>query len=45
VAYILNKDEEDQLIAIVTTKVEDPKDAYKIAGKYTEEIMKALEKQ
>jgi len=45
VAYILNKDEEDQLIAIVTTKVDDPKDAYKTADKYTAEIMKALEKQ
>ncbi len=43
VAYILNKDEEDQLIAVVTTKVENPKDAYKTADKYTEEIMKALD--
>ncbi len=45
VAYILNKDENDQLIAVVTTKVEDPKDAYKTAEKYTEEIMKALDNQ
>ena len=45
VAYILNKDEDDQLIAVVTTELDNPKDAYKTATKYTEEIMKALDKQ
>ncbi len=45
VAFNLDADENDQLIAVVTTTIEDPKDAYKTAGKYTEEIMKALSKQ
>jgi len=45
VAFILDADENDQLIAVVTTTIEDPKVAYKTAVKYTEEIMKALDKQ
>ncbi len=43
VAYILNKDENDQLIAVVTAELDNPKDAYKIATEYTDEIMKALD--
>jgi hypothetical protein len=45
VAFNLNAEEDNQLLAVVTTTVEDPKDAYKTANKYTEEIMKALDHQ
>ena len=45
VAFSLGADENDQLVAVVTTTIEDPKDAYKTADKYTEEILKALDKQ
>jgi hypothetical protein len=43
VAYNLDKGEEDQLIAVITTEIKDPKDAYKAAAKYVEKIMEALE--
>jgi hypothetical protein len=43
VAYNLDNGKEDQLIAIVTTEVSDPKDAYKTAAIYTAKIMEALE--
>jgi hypothetical protein len=45
VAFNLDAEEDNQLMAVVTTAVEDPKDAYKTAGKYTEEIMKALDQK
>lgn len=45
VAFNLDAQEDNQLMAVVTTTVEDPKDAYKTASKYTEEIMKALDQQ
>ena len=45
VAFNLDAEDDNQLMAVVTTTVEDPKDAYKTAGKYTEEIMKALDQQ
>jgi len=45
VAFNLDAEEENQLLAVVTTTVEDPKEAYKTANKYTEEIMKALDHQ
>lgn len=45
VAYNLEAKEGNQLLAVVTTTVEDPKDAYKTANKYTEEILKALDDQ
>ena len=43
VAYNLDKGKEDQLIAVVTTEVDDPKDAYKTAAIYVEKIMEALD--
>jgi len=43
VAYNLDAGKEDQLIAVVTTEVSDPKDAYKTAAVYTAKIMEALE--
>ena len=42
VAYNLKAAGNDQLLAVVTTSIDDPKDAYKAADKYTEEIFKAL---
>jgi hypothetical protein len=45
VAYSLGANDNDQLIAVVTTTIENPKDAYKTADKYTKEIMKALDKK
>lgn len=45
VAFDLKADENDQLLAVVTTTIENPKDAFKISSKYTDEIFKALEKK
>ncbi|MEM1002272.1 MAG: hypothetical protein AAGH46_06470 [Bacteroidota bacterium] len=45
VAFNLDAEEDNQLMAVVTTTIEDPKDAYKTASRYTEEIMKALDQQ
>lgn len=44
VAFNLDKTDEDQIFAVVTASIDDPKNAYKSAKKYTEEIMKALDK-
>jgi hypothetical protein len=43
VAYDLTKDNSDQLVAVVNSKTDNPSDAYKLADKYAEEILKALE--
>lgn len=43
VAYNLNAEENDQLVAVVTTKVEDPRDLDKAAEKYVTAIIKSLE--
>lgn len=43
IAYNLNESDEDQLIAVVTTNLDDPKDAFKTAKKYVDEMVKALE--
>lgn len=45
VAFDLKAEDNNQLLAVVTTSVENPKDAYKTANKYTEEILKALDKE
>lgn len=37
--------EENQMIAVVTTKIDDPTKVYKTAEKYTEVVLKALEKK
>jgi hypothetical protein len=44
VAYNLKAAEGEQLLAVVTTSIKDPKEAYKISEKLSEEILKALEK-
>ncbi|MGB5203914.1 hypothetical protein [Eudoraea sp.] len=44
VFYNLDEPEENQLVAVVTSELEDPKEAYKTAGKYVETMVKAFEK-
>ncbi|WP_296317005.1 hypothetical protein [Winogradskyella sp. UBA3174] len=43
VAYNLDEIEENQLVAVVTISLDNPKDAYKTAGKYVELMMENLE--
>ena len=43
VAYNLDEPSEGQLVAIVTSTINDPKEAYKTAEKYVDQIMKSLE--
>lgn len=43
VAYNLDEPTEGQMVAIVTSTVSDPKEAYKTAEKYVDKIMKSLE--
>lgn len=43
VAYNLDEPSENQLVAITTTSVSDPKEAYKAAVDYADKIMKSLE--
>ena len=43
VAYNLDETEDNQLVAVVTTNVDDPKDAYKTAGEYAEKIFESLQ--
>ena len=43
VAYNLDEAADQQLVAVVTTNIDDPKDAYKTAEKYVDNIMKSLE--
>jgi len=43
VAYNLDEPSEGQLVAIVTSSLDDPKEAYKTAEQYVEKIMKSLE--
>lgn len=45
VAYNLNEEKNDQLVAVVTTELNNPKNAHKAAGKYVEKVMKSLEKK
>ncbi len=45
VAYNLDEVDTDQLVAVVTTKLKDPKEAYKTADAYVKEIMASLKKQ
>jgi hypothetical protein len=44
VAYNLKSPENAQLVAVVTSTLEDPKDAYKTAEKYAKEIVNALKR-
>jgi hypothetical protein len=43
VAYNLDQSGDDQIVAVVTTNLNDPKNASKTAEKYVDEIMKSLE--
>lgn len=43
VAYNLDEPSENQLVAITTASVSDPREAYKAAEDYAEKIMKSLE--
>lgn len=45
VAYNLDEPTENQLVAVVTSSVNDPKEAYKTAAVYASNMMKSLEKQ
>ncbi|WP_445385833.1 hypothetical protein ACT6NV_03230 [Robiginitalea sp. IMCC44478] len=43
VAYNLDEPSENQLVAVVTSSIDDPKEAYKTAEKYVDQMMKSLE--
>jgi hypothetical protein len=43
IAYNLDQKEDDQIVAVVTTNLDDPKDASKTAQKYVEEMMKSFQ--
>jgi len=43
VFYNLDEPEENQLVAVVTSELDDPKEAYKTAQKYVETMVKAFE--
>jgi len=43
IAYNLEEAEGDQIVAVITTKLENPKEAYKAAEKYIAEIVKSFE--
>ena len=45
VAYNLDEPTENQLVAVVTSSVNDPKEAYKTAAVYASNMMKSLQKQ
>jgi hypothetical protein len=45
VAYNLDGDDNNQLVAVVTTQLNDPNEASKAAEDYVKEIMKSLEEQ
>jgi len=45
VVYNLDEPESNQLVAVVTTEINDPKEAYKTADAYVKEIMASLKKQ
>lgn len=43
IAYNLDEPSENQIVAVVTTRLDDPKEAYKTAEKYVQSMMKSLE--
>jgi hypothetical protein len=43
VAYNLDQSDDDQIVAVVTTNLDDPKNADKTAKKYVDEIMNSLQ--
>jgi len=42
-AYNLDESDENQLVAVITSSIKDPKEAYKTAEKYVDQIIKSLE--
>ena len=44
VAYNLDSENNDQLVAVVTTELDDPRNAYKVAEKYVQKIFESLQK-
>lgn len=44
VAYNLKADKENQLVAVVTTQIEDPQSVTKVASEYVKKITKAFQK-
>ena len=44
-AFNLDLPEEDQLVAVVTSKIENPEDIYSLADNYAKAIMKSLKKK
>lgn len=45
VAYNLEEDAENQLVAVVTSSLKDPKSAFKTADKFATKMMQSLDKQ
>lgn len=43
VFYNLDEPQENQLVAVVTSELDDPKEAYKTAGKYVETMVKSFQ--
>lgn len=43
VFYNLDEPQEDQLVAVVTSELDDPKESYKTAAKYVETMVKSFE--
>ena len=43
IAYNLDEPAENQIVAVVTSRLDDPRDAYKTAEKYVQAMMKSLE--
>ncbi|WP_297690556.1 hypothetical protein [uncultured Eudoraea sp.] len=43
VFYNLDEPQENQLVAVVTSELDDPKEAYKTAGKYVKTMVKAFQ--
>ena len=44
IAYNLDEPAENQIVAVVTSRIEDPKEAHKTAAAYAENMMKSLQK-
>lgn len=44
VAFNLDKSQENQIVAVITSEIKRPKDAHKIAVKFVKKVMQALDK-
>lgn len=45
VVFNLDEDTTEQVVAVVTTELNDPKEAYKTANKYVKEVVQSLKKE